>query len=94
MLLTQIGVIEKYGADALRSALSLSQPGQDVFLRKKGLSRAVILPNKIWNASRFILMNLDAARIRGGPLRVFFGKSDLNPGRPLDISRFIRCSRK
>ena len=55
-----IQVIEKYGADALRFALIQGvAPGNDVrFSDEKALS-ARNFANKVWNASRFALMNLE-----------------------------------
>ncbi|MFT8867233.1 class I tRNA ligase family protein, partial [Liquorilactobacillus nagelii] len=52
-------VIEKYGADALRWFLSNgSAPGQDVRFSYKKMDAAWNFINKIWNASRFVIMNL------------------------------------
>ena len=61
-------VIEKYGADALRWFLSNgSAPGQDVRFSYEKMDASWNFINKIWNISRYILMNnegltLDAAR--------------------------------
>ncbi|CAM3736900.1 valine--tRNA ligase [Cohnella lubricantis] len=53
-------VIEKYGADALRYMISTgSTPGQDLRFRIEKVEQARNFANKIWNASRFTLMNLD-----------------------------------
>ncbi|MGO2628873.1 MAG: valine--tRNA ligase [Enterococcus italicus] len=53
-------VIEKYGADALRWFLSNgSSPGQDVRFSYEKMDAAWNFINKIWNASRFVLMNCD-----------------------------------
>jgi valyl-tRNA synthetase len=56
-----LAVIEKAGADALRFAfLSLiAGQGQDVKLSEEKITQARNFANKIWNASRFILVNLD-----------------------------------
>lgn len=55
-----MGVIEEKGADALRFTL-LSQSGynQDIRYSDRKTDDARNFCNKIWNASRFILMNLD-----------------------------------
>lgn len=55
-----IGVIERVGADALRYTL-LSQTGynQDIRYSERRVDDARNFCNKIWNASRFVLMNLD-----------------------------------
>ncbi|SKA11985.1 valyl-tRNA synthetase [Pilibacter termitis] len=51
-------VIEKYGADALRWFLSNgSAPGQDVRFSYDKMDAAWNFINKIWNVSRYILMN-------------------------------------
>jgi valyl-tRNA synthetase len=53
-------VIEKYGADAMRFMISTgSTPGQDLRFRWERVEQARNFANKIWNASRFVLMNLE-----------------------------------
>jgi valyl-tRNA synthetase len=53
-------VIERYGADAMRYMLSTSStPGQDLRFRWERVEQARNFANKIWNASRFALMNLE-----------------------------------
>jgi len=55
-----IEVIEQYGADALRFMLSTGiTPGQDLRFRMERVEQARNFANKIWNAARFVLMNLD-----------------------------------
>lgn len=55
-----IEVIERYGADAMRFMLSTgSTPGQDLRFRWDKVEQARNFANKIWNASRFALMNLE-----------------------------------
>ena len=52
-------VIEKYGADALRWFLMTgSTPGQDTRFSYDKMDAAWNFINKIWNASRFVIMNL------------------------------------
>ena len=52
-------VVDKYGADALRwFLLNGTAPGQDTRYDPKKLSAAWNFINKIWNASRFVIMNL------------------------------------
>lgn len=54
-----LDVIEKFGTDALRFTLAvLSVPGRDVYLSEERISGFRDFCNKIWNAARFILMNL------------------------------------
>ncbi|MFW5986483.1 MAG: class I tRNA ligase family protein, partial [Halanaerobiales bacterium] len=53
-------VIEEYGADALRFTLITGNtPGNDMRFREERLEASRNFANKIWNASRFILMNTE-----------------------------------
>ncbi len=53
-------VIEKYGADALRLTLITGNaPGNDMRFYWERLDASRNFNNKLWNASRFVLMNLD-----------------------------------
>lgn len=53
-------VIDKYGADSLRYFLSTgSSPGQDLRYSTEKVEATWNFANKIWNASRFALMNMD-----------------------------------
>lgn len=53
-------VIEKYGADSLRYFLSTgSSPGQDLRFSYEKVESVWNFANKIWNASRFALMNME-----------------------------------
>ena len=53
-------MIEKYGTDALRFTLaSLAVPGMDISLSEERMAGYRAFANKIWNASRFVLMNLE-----------------------------------
>jgi len=55
-----LDVIERYGADAMRFMISTSStPGQDLRFRWERVEQARNFANKIWNASRFAIMNLD-----------------------------------
>lgn len=57
-----LDAIDKYGADALRFALTAGvAPGNDMRLRVEKLEAARNFANKIWNAARFVLNNLDGA---------------------------------
>ena len=52
-------VIEEYGADALRFALATgNSPGNDMRFSDEKIEAARNFANKLWNASRFVLMNL------------------------------------
>lgn len=53
-------VIDQYGADSLRYFLSTgSSPGQDLRFGIEKVEATWNFANKIWNASRFALMNMD-----------------------------------
>ena len=57
-------IIEKYGADALRFALVTgNSPGNDMRFSDEKIEAARNFNNKIWNASRFVRMNLDIEKI-------------------------------
>ena len=52
-------VIDKYGADALRFTLATgNSPGNDTRYSDERVEASRNFANKIWNASRFVLMNL------------------------------------
>ncbi len=53
-------IIKDYGADALRFALaSGNSPGNDMRFSDEKIEAARNFANKLWNAARFVLMNLD-----------------------------------
>ncbi|HEX3010474.1 MAG TPA: valine--tRNA ligase [Syntrophomonadaceae bacterium] len=53
-------VIQKYGADTLRFSLITGvTPGNDVRFHWEKIENTRNFANKIWNASRFVLMNMD-----------------------------------
>ena len=52
-------IIDKYGADALRYALATgNSPGNDMRFSDEKIEAARNFANKLWNASRFVRMNL------------------------------------
>ncbi len=52
-------IIDKYGADALRFALATgNSPGNDMRFSDEKIEAARNFANKLWNASRFVHMNL------------------------------------
>jgi len=54
-------VIDEYGADALRFSLVMGvSPGNDTRYSREKVESARNFANKVWNASRFVLMNVDA----------------------------------
>ena len=55
-------VIDKYGADALRMTLMTGNaPGNDMRFYYERVEASRNFANKIWNASRFIMMNMEKA---------------------------------
>ena len=55
-------IISEYGADALRFTLAaLTVQGRDIFLSTERIATYRLFMNKLWNASRFALMNLEDA---------------------------------
>ncbi len=57
-------VVDEYGADALKFTLAfLSTLGQDILLGHDTFAIGSKFANKIWNAARYLLMNLDGRRV-------------------------------
>ena len=60
-------VIEQYGADALRFTLATgNSPGNDMRYSQEKVEASRNFANKIWNAARFILMNLEGHDVPEG----------------------------
>ena len=58
-------VIDKYGADALRLTLITGNaPGNDMRFYWERVEASRNFANKVWNASRFIMMNLEGMEIK------------------------------
>jgi valyl-tRNA synthetase len=61
-VLSPLDVIDEYGADALRFALTTgSAPGNDVRLSYQKLEASRNFANKLWNATRFVLRSIQAS---------------------------------
>ncbi len=57
-----IGVIEKFGTDAARFTLAaMAAPGTDIAFSESRTDSYRAFANKIWNAARFLFMNVDRA---------------------------------
>jgi valyl-tRNA synthetase len=55
-------IMESYGTDAVRFTLAqLSVQGRDLILSDDRLAASRAFANKVWNAARFVLMNLEGA---------------------------------
>ncbi|MBU0683753.1 MAG: valine--tRNA ligase, partial [Candidatus Omnitrophica bacterium] len=61
-----LDIIDEVGSDALRfSIISITSQGQDVFLSKEKFELGRNFANKIWNASRYVLLGLDETAVGG-----------------------------
>ncbi len=87
-IIDPLDIINEYGTDALRfSLISITAQGQDVFLSKERFEQGRNTANKLWNAARFILMNLEPSLVKTD-LCVFFKKGDLETADRWILSRF------
>ncbi|MGC1904098.1 MAG: valine--tRNA ligase [Candidatus Acidiferrum sp.] len=74
---------QQYGTDAMRFCLaSMAAPGTDIILSDDRLASARNFANKIWNASRFLFMNLDKFEQAGGVSFEELAKPDVRAGAP------------
>ena len=63
-----VGIIEKYGTDALRFALCTgNSPGNDMKLSPQKLEGSRNFANKLWNAARFVVSKMDDAEMKIQP---------------------------
>ncbi len=63
-----LAVMEKFGTDAFRFTLiALAAMGRDIKLSEDRIEGYRNFMNKLWNAARFVLMQLDAERDGGAP---------------------------
>ena len=63
-----IGVVNKYGADALRFAIMTgTSPGNDIKLGEEKVEAGRNFANKLWNATRFVVRSIESA---GGDLTI------------------------
>src|ERR1017187_3695705 len=61
-----IDIIERFGTDAVRFTLaSMASPGTDIAFSEARTEGNRAFANKIWNAARFLFMNLERARQAG-----------------------------
>ncbi|MFP4205439.1 MAG: valine--tRNA ligase [Spirochaetaceae bacterium] len=74
-----LDVVEEFGADAHKFTLAfLATSGQDILLEKDDFHFGSKFSNKIWNASRYILMNLEG--------RTLLPREEISAG---DVDRWI-----
>jgi valyl-tRNA synthetase len=55
-----LDVIDEFGADAVRFTLAIFTSGRDIPLARSRMQGYAAFANKIWNASRFAMMHIDA----------------------------------
>jgi len=61
-------IVDEFGADALKFTLAyLCAQGQDILMDKESFRLGSKFANKVWNASRYILMNLDGLNLVENP---------------------------
>ncbi len=66
-----IGIIEQYGTDAVRFTLaSQASPGTDIAFSEARTEGNRAFANKIWNAARFLFLQIERARAAGYNLRM------------------------
>ncbi len=60
-----LDIVDQYGADSLKFTLAfLAAQGQDILLAEEDFRFGSKFANKIWNAARFLLMNLEGRSLR------------------------------
>ncbi|MFI5071033.1 MAG: valine--tRNA ligase [Terriglobales bacterium] len=98
-VLDPIEVIEKYGTDATRFTLaSMSSPGTDIAFNPSRTEGYRAFANKIWNAARFMFMNVDrtgSGGVANGSFKSSKGISGFAPVALEDrwiLSRFNRVA--
>jgi valyl-tRNA synthetase len=84
--LDPVALNEKYGTDAMRFCLaSMAAPGTDIVLSDDRLLGARAFANKIWNAARFLLMNLEKHEQTGAKLEQL-ASPDIRAGAPYVVN--------
>jgi valyl-tRNA synthetase len=69
-----LALTQQYGTDALRYMLaSMAAPGTDIALSEDRILGARAFANKIWNAARFLYMNLEKVEPQGFTLDLLAG---------------------
>jgi valyl-tRNA synthetase len=65
-VINPVEIVEKYGTDAVRFTLaSMASPGTDIAFNEARTEGYRAFANKIWNAARFIFMNVERAKEAG-----------------------------
>jgi valyl-tRNA synthetase len=77
-VINPIDIIERFGTDAVRFTLaSMASPGTDIAFSEARTEGYRAFANKIWNAARFLFMNIDRAKEAGIEVQL-----PTNPGAP------------
>src|SRR5205823_1926921 len=72
--LDPVALNQQYGTDAMRFCLaSMAAPGTDIVLSEDKLTSARNFANTIWNAARFLFVNLDTFEQGGTKLEELAG---------------------
>jgi len=67
--LDPLELVDEFGADAMKFTLSfMCAQGQDVLVDKESFKMGTKFANKVWNASRYILMNLEGRNLQENPV--------------------------
>ncbi len=83
-------IIEKYGADALRMMLLIGNaPGNDMRFYYERVEACRNFANKIWNAARFIMMNMEKADGADADLSELFDEDKWILGRANGLVREV-----
>ena len=76
---------QQYGTDALRFMLaSMAAPGTDIILSEDRILAARAFANKIWNAARFLFVNLEKIEVQGVALDEL-AAPDVRAGAPYEV---------
>jgi valyl-tRNA synthetase len=77
---------EKFGTDAMRFTLaSMAAPGTDIILTEERILSYRAFANKIWNAARFVFLNLDKYEAAGGAALEVLASPDLRASAPFAV---------
>ncbi|HUY80498.1 MAG TPA: valine--tRNA ligase [Acidobacteriaceae bacterium] len=94
-----IEIVQKYGTDAVRFTLAaMASPGTDIAFSEARTEGYRAFANKIWNAARFIFMNMERAKEAGIGIHrsSFASEPELTNRSPIEalwiVSRLNRCA--
>ncbi|HEV7966259.1 MAG TPA: valine--tRNA ligase [Candidatus Acidoferrales bacterium] len=78
-----VALNERFGTDAMRfTLLSMAAPGTDIVLSEERILSYRAFANKIWNAARFVFMNLDKYETAGGETLEALASPDVRASAP------------